>query len=68
VFARAVNIVSAPNYLGLGEIYTTMLARQHSIFELGGVGGGVLRARLRVEGAFDVADDEPEGKNDKDDA
>ena len=67
MLARAVNIVSAPNDLGLGEVYTTMLARQHSIFERGGVAGGALGGRLGVEDAFDVADDEPEGENDKND-
>jgi hypothetical protein len=68
VFARAVNIVSAPNDLGLGEIDTTMLARQHSIFELGRVAGRVPGGRPMAESAFDIADDEPEGENDKDDA
>ena len=64
MFARAVKIVSAPCRLGLRNVDATLLAFQHSTNTLGGVGGGGSGTRC-IECTFDVTDDKPEGKKDK---
>ena len=65
MFARAVNIDSAPSRFGLGDVYAAMLALKHSIIVLGNVGGGRPGGRLLIECVFDISDDEPEGEKDK---
>jgi hypothetical protein len=65
VFGRAVRVPAAPGRLGFGEIYAAMLALQHSINVCGGAAWGMPGAGFVVERAFDVAENEPEGENDK---